>query len=74
MGKGLVSLLVARLFDLLTIGLLFVAGTLPLLDELPPETLTYVWVAVVSMALVVAVIIALALWRRFLCRAAGHLL
>ncbi|MBU1879487.1 MAG: flippase-like domain-containing protein, partial [Chloroflexi bacterium] len=73
-GQGLVSLLIARLFDLVAIGLLFVLGAGPLLGQLPTPALTYFWIALVSMALVVGVIGALVVWRRALCRLALRLL
>lgn len=73
-GKGLVSLLLARLLDLLSIGLLFVIGSVSALKQLPSETLIYVWAAIGSMALVVGMIVVLVVWRRPLCTLAGHLL
>ena len=72
-GKGFASLLVARLFDLGAIGLLFLIGTLPQLDQLPHETVVYLWLAAACMGSVIAILVALVIWRQSLCRLAFRL-
>jgi len=73
-GRGLTSLLIARLFDLLAIGLLYLLGALLLLGQLPSETLIYVWATVGTMVLVVVIIAALATRSASLCGVVTDLL
>jgi uncharacterized protein (TIRG00374 family) len=73
-GRGVVSLVIARLFDLLTIGLLFVAGAWPAMTHLPPAARAYLWIALGGVALVVAIIAVLVIWYRTLCRLTARLI
>ena len=66
----MVSLLVARLFDLVVIGLLFLSAAFLQLGLLPREVLAYVWATVFFVALVVLAILALTLQREFFCHLA----
>jgi uncharacterized protein (TIRG00374 family) len=66
-GRGMVSLVMARLFDLLAIGLLFVFGVGLMLDQLPAEARVYAWIAVGLVALVISVVLILVTWRSAMC-------
>ncbi len=66
-GKGVVSLLIARLLDLLAIGLLFIIGVGLMFDQFPADVRFYVWMAAGIVALVVLLILALMTWQRAIC-------
>ncbi len=73
-GHGLASLLIARLFDLLAIGLLYLLAALPLLGQLPSENLVYLWATAGTTTLVVVILAALATRSASLCGVVTDLL
>lgn len=74
LGQGFLSLIVARLWDLVTIGSLFALAAVYLQGQLPSRTRILVWAAAGCSALAVMAVIALVAWRGFLFRTALNLL